>query len=186
MNMMQLHFLFTSNLSRVVCFFMLCFLSSTQSFATHASGADLTYICLGSNQYELSLIIYRDCNDVNLPNNQPLSWSSLCGSGAVTSTRTSIVDVTPLPSYAQSPCATGNPGIGREAHYYSVIVTLPSGCTDVLFSYRLCCRVNSATTIIGAGALDIDAFLDSVGSCHTAPFFLNPPLLFNCLNNPIL
>lgn len=184
--MTQLNFISLWNFLRAVCFFMLSFLSSTPSFATHASGADLTYICLGSNQYQLSLIVYRDCNGINLPSNQSINWSGACGSGTVSAARTSIVDITPLPSFAQSSCATGNPGLGREAHSYSAIITLPSGCTSILFSYRLCCRVASATTVIGQGALYIDAFLDSVGSCNNTPIFLNHPLFFNCVNNPIL
>jgi hypothetical protein len=185
MNMTQLHFLFSSKLSRIVSFFIFLFLSSTQSFATHADGADLTYSCIGTNQYQLSLTVYRDCNGINIPGHQTISWLGTCGSGSITLTRTSIVDITPLAPFAASPC-NGGSGLGREAHTYSAAVTLFPGCTDITFSHRLCCRINFASTITGSDPLYVDAFIDSVGSCNNSPFFLNHPLFFNCTNNSIL
>jgi hypothetical protein len=187
--MKYLNLLSIKKILPTLCLFILLLFSSTKTFATHGSGANLTYTCLGANQYELSLVLYRDCNGVNLPGNQTISWSSICATGNISATRTSIVDVTPLSPYAQSPCTTGSGGLGRQMHTYSATITLPAGCTDILFSYRLCCRINSATTVnnpSGGEAIYVDAFLDSVGSCNNTPIFLNPPLFYNCVNNPIL
>jgi hypothetical protein len=36
--------------------------------ATHAMGADLSWECIGPNQYRITLKLYRDCNGVNMSN----------------------------------------------------------------------------------------------------------------------
>src|SRR5687768_10274444 len=38
---------------------------SGEAYASHAQGGDLTYTCLGGNQYQLRLSFYRDCAGVN-------------------------------------------------------------------------------------------------------------------------
>ena len=34
--------------------------------ATHLVGGEMTYTCLGDNQYEIRLVIYRDCGPTNV------------------------------------------------------------------------------------------------------------------------
>ncbi|GIS07994.1 MAG: hypothetical protein CM15mP112_01060 [Flavobacteriales bacterium] len=36
--------------------------------ATHAAGIDLTYECISTNQYKVTLRFYRECSGVNAPN----------------------------------------------------------------------------------------------------------------------
>jgi hypothetical protein len=36
-------------------------------YGTHAAGSDLTYTCLGGNQYRLEATFYRDCNGIPEP-----------------------------------------------------------------------------------------------------------------------
>ncbi|MCB0816799.1 MAG: hypothetical protein KDB77_04680, partial [Flavobacteriales bacterium] len=52
--------------------------------ATHAMGGDITYDCIGPDQYKVTLSFYRDCNGVAAPTNcnNGLSFdvsSSQCG-----------------------------------------------------------------------------------------------------------
>ena len=42
------------------------FLGFTSSYATHLMGAEITYTHVGGNDYEVTLIVYRDCSGVNL------------------------------------------------------------------------------------------------------------------------
>ena len=61
---------------------LLC-LISPKLYANHAMGADLSYRCLGNNQYELTLYFYFDCGSiiqVTPPVNPQISVSSVsCG-----------------------------------------------------------------------------------------------------------
>ena len=41
--------------------FMGSLLFSNKGFATHIIGGEMTYVCLGNNNYEITLTIYRDC-----------------------------------------------------------------------------------------------------------------------------
>ena len=36
--------------------------------ATHLIGGEITYSCLGDNQYEIQVVIYRDCGPTNSNN----------------------------------------------------------------------------------------------------------------------
>ena len=41
----------------------------SEAHATHAMGGDITYECLGNNQYRVNLGFFRDCNGVAAPTN---------------------------------------------------------------------------------------------------------------------
>ncbi|MFZ9189828.1 MAG: hypothetical protein ACO204_01865, partial [Schleiferiaceae bacterium] len=37
-------------------------LGSIRGYSAHLVGGELTYVCLGNNQYQIKLVVYRDCN----------------------------------------------------------------------------------------------------------------------------
>ena len=51
------------------CFVLIICLSPLLSHATHIVGGEMNYSCLGNNQYEISLTIFRDCYNGN-----PAAW----------------------------------------------------------------------------------------------------------------
>src|SRR5438105_15134486 len=51
-------------------------ISSNDAHASHAQGADITYQCLGGNQYQITLSFYRDCGGVTAPNTVTINCSS--------------------------------------------------------------------------------------------------------------
>ena len=61
--------------------FILMFIqTSNEAFASHAQSADITYQCLGGNQYEISLSFYRDCAGVAAPGTVTINLASAsCG-----------------------------------------------------------------------------------------------------------
>ncbi|MDC0230548.1 hypothetical protein OAK19_01145, partial [Aureispira] len=161
--------------------------------ATHALGADLTYVCVGPNEYDITLSIYRDCNGINLGNSATISWAGSCGSGSVTATNTTELDITPVnsncpPPFNQSSCNNGTGQFGVERHVYTATIILPPGCTNVTFSWRLCCRNNAITTLNNAGSerMYVESTLDnSVSPCNNSPVFTNTPTSFSCNNNTV-
>ena len=88
-----------------------------QSFATHYMGFDLTYTCVGPNQYLVTLNVYRDCNGVSVGSTQVINYSSAsCGvSASLTLNSISVTDVTPLCPTETSACGGSGP-IGVEQH----------------------------------------------------------------------
>ncbi|MCB0401077.1 MAG: gliding motility-associated C-terminal domain-containing protein [Flavobacteriales bacterium] len=161
--------------------------ASQPLFATHAQSADLTYQCLGGNQYQLSLSFYRDCAGVNAPNSVTIDMASVSCNQNFTTTLNQLpgtgIDVTPICSSMQTTCNGGsNPGV--EEYIYTGIVNLPANCTDWTFSFTLCCRNNAINTINTPGNENIyvEAMLDNFTyACNSSPVFSNPPVSFPCV-----
>lgn len=169
-------------------FCLLFLLLSYQGNATHVIGGGITYKCVGPSEYEINLTFYRDCNGLNFPGSRTISWTGGCGSGSVTvlPVAGSRKDITPRCAGQSTSCNGGTGGFGVEEQTYSAVVTLPVGCSNVLFSWSLCCRNNAISSINGSLNLYTEATLttSSSGSCdNNSAYFNNPPALFTCVND---
>jgi len=162
--------------------------------ASHALGAEITYECLGGDQYRIRLVFYRDCGGINAPTAPSISISSSCGNQTLGMNLLPPEDPFPpfdqylvdyeLPVYcAPSNCGSGsNPGI--QQYIYEATVNLPP-CADWTFSYDLCCRSAAINTISAPGNQDIyvSAFLNNQAApCNNSPQFDVPARGFLCLN----
>ncbi len=176
------------NLVMILSIFLL---GTQEAKATHALGADLTYVCTGPNTFAMTLTVYRDCNGINLPNTQTISWTGDTGcSGSVTANNTTETDITPICPGGQSSCNGGNGSFGVEQHVYTAIITVPAGCSNLLFSWRLCCRNNAITTLNNPGGerMYVEAHYfthPTTVPCNNSPVFLNPPSAFSCVGNQV-
>jgi gliding motility-associated-like protein len=184
-------------------FLMLGFflLGTQEANATHAKGVDVSYVCLGPTasgmQYALTLNIYRDCNGINLPTRQTISYTGTGTSGgtctgSVSSTRQSITDITPNCSSIESSCTqsdgtNGTGAFGVEQHVYTATITIPLNCTDIYFSWNLCCRNNAITTLVGSPAMYAETrnIFNTQAICNNSPIFLNPPASYTCVNQEV-
>ena len=143
------------------------FFSAGSVSASHSQGADLTYECLGGNQYRVTLSFYRDCAGVAAPNAAIITVSSaMCGQNFT-------INLNPLPGTGQevSPICqtattecTGGVLPGVQEYIYTNTVTLPANCSDWVFSYDLCCRNTATNTIFDPGNQNIrvEATLDNL------------------------
>jgi gliding motility-associated-like protein len=165
--------------------------------ATHAMGGDLTYICLGNNQYKVTLSFFRDCNGVAAPTN--------CNNGLAFNYRStacnanvnacfafeSVQVITPLCPTEIDRCTSTSGVYGVEKYTFSKIINLSqwAGCgTDWVISWELCCRNNAVTSLVNPGnqRLYLDARLNNtVSPCNSSPQFLTPPTPFYCLGQNI-
>jgi gliding motility-associated-like protein len=162
---------------------------SKDTFASHAAAVDLTYECLGGNQYRFTLKLYRDCAGSSLPGSVNINFESiLCGGNFnLNLARTSVTEVSQIcdTQINNTTCGSGSlPGI--EEHVYTGTTTLPSNCTDWRASYTLCCR-NSAITNIAGGSLYTDVRIDNTsGNCNNSPTFNSGiPILYACVGDPV-
>ncbi|MEZ4686441.1 MAG: hypothetical protein R3B47_10365 [Bacteroidia bacterium] len=160
--------------------------------ATHAMGADLSYRCLGNNQYEIRLSFYRDCNGVNVPGTYTVQVSSAsCGSASnIVVSQVSVREVSPLcPSQLSNSSCNGGSLPGVEEYTYTGIVTLPSFCPDWTFAFDESYRNNAINTASNPGSTDI--YIESklnqlVNNCNSSPVFTQPPVPFLCQNQPFV
>lgn len=159
------------------------------AFATHSAGAELSYVHLGGLDYEITATFYRDCDGINEPSSVMINYqSNSCGylrSATAYKVPTGGQDVTFPCNASLSACQGGNM-IGITKWEYKAVVTLPAACYDWRFSYRVCCRNCSITTIHNpcqtGSELYVEATLDNVNApSNNSPVFTNDPIAFVCV-----
>ena len=171
-----------------VVFFL--FLALNYASASHFMGFDLTYTCIGPNQYSIRLKAFRDCRGIEMPSSFTVNYRSVaCGVNAsLNLTRTSFTDITPLCPSQVSACNGGAGPIGVELHIYEGTLTLPAGCNDWVLSTSSCCRNNAITNLSNPGGNDIyiEALLNNtVTPCNNSPVFASDPTPFTCVNQTV-
>ena len=184
--------------------FILCsvlfFLGTGKSYATHVMGADITYTCLSAKKYKFKVTYYRYCNGIGFSNPSNVSklvCNSNGASQAVSLTRESITDVTPICKTAKSPCNpvnTGFTGEGIEAHVYTTTIDftkapysnlLKNGCCEIRFETGQCCRNNNINTG-PTGNFYTYATLDLCQApVNNSPQLERPPVAYMCCNQPV-
>jgi gliding motility-associated-like protein len=157
--------------------------------ATHSAGAELSYRCLGGLDYEITATFYRDCNGITEPASVMINYvSNSCG---YVRTITAYKDTTggediTFPCAGSTTTCEGGSLSGIARWEYKAVVTLPAACYDWKFSFRVCCRNCSITTILDpcqAGSeLYVEATLDNINApCNSSPSFTNNPIAFVCV-----
>ena len=178
--------IYTHGWKVIVCLIIAFIQTNTEAYASHAQGGDLTYTCLGGNQYRLRLAFYRDCSGTNAPNNVSIDITSASCNQSFTTTLNAIPgtgqDVTPICPSLLTVCNGGtNPGV--QEWIYEGTITLPQACTDWIFSFTLCCRNAAINTIVNPGGQNIyiETHLNNVAApCNNSPTFSNIPVPFIC------
>lgn len=154
--------------------------------ASHSMGSDLTYECVGPNQYKVRLSFYRDCIGIAAPTSVVIPvTSATCGINlSVTCNPIAGTgqEITPICPSATSTC-NGGVFTGIQEWVYEGVITLPAQCTDWIFSYRLCCRNAAITTITNPTAQYIYLYAtlnNTISPCNNSPAFSNKPVPFVC------
>lgn len=166
-------------------------ISSQSLYATHIRGSDISFRCLGGNNYEVVVAVYRDCSGVTVPTSINVNVNSLCGTSTVTCTQdaaTSGLEVSQLCPTAVSTCAGGSlPGV--ELYTYIGSITIQPGCGLYTFSYDDCCRNTSNNLVDNAPpslGFYVEATLNSdLVTCDAAPIFTSLPVPYFCVNQPV-
>lgn len=115
------------------------------ALATHLVGGEMYYDYVGDNQYEIYLIIYRDCGPTNTngtdfdiqANIAVYEGFDLYFSGAV------LLDnnaVTSIDLQSGNPCAELPPGVCVERAVYTTVIDLPPSEEPYTIVYQRCCR----------------------------------------------
>lgn len=167
--------------------------------ATHAMGGDITYECLGNNQYRVNMSFFRDCNGVAAPTsctNGDLRFnvrSAACGANFnACFVLQNVQTVTPICDGAADRCTSASGVYGVERYRYSAVINLTpwAGCgTNWIIDWDLCCRNNAITSLNNPGGRDLylSATLNNtVTPCNSSPRFINDPVPFGCVGQPIV
>jgi gliding motility-associated-like protein len=171
---------------------LLAILTASQNVkASHISGGDITFQCVGPNQYLITLNLFRDCAGISMSNSEFMTASSPCGSSINFTAQlqnpggTNISQLCP-PQIPNSTCSGGTlPGM--QLYTYQATVTLNPPCDTWTVSWSTCCR-NNIVNLTNSSAADVylQATLNTLSApCNNSPVFTAQPIPYVCANQPV-
>jgi hypothetical protein len=163
-------------------------LSMLTARATHMSGGEIYWDCLGNNQYRITMVIYRDCAGINVDPSYTLQVTSPCGNTTLVVSTPGGQEISQLCNQ-QLPNSTCNGGSlpGIQQYIYTGTITLPP-CNFWTISYTNIYRNNAIVNLQNPGAQRtyIRATINnSAVPCNDSPQFTNTAIPFVCLGFPI-
>ncbi len=163
---------------------VILFAFAPNSYASHVMGADITYTCIGGNQYQVTLSLYRDCFGSTIGTTpQTVDIASSCGNVAASLNWVSTTNVSQVCSSSSTTCDGGSLP-GTEQYVFTGIVTLPP-CNDWVMSWSLCCRNATINNLVtpDSWSVYVETTLNNVlASCNNSPQFLSIPTPYLCSN----
>ncbi|MCX6352934.1 MAG: hypothetical protein NTX03_13915, partial [Bacteroidetes bacterium] len=173
---------------RLFLFGIILFTTSNNLFAGHMMGGEINWKCAGKDTFDITAIVYRDCNGNGMPTSTSISYS-LCGSSVtpLTSTKTSTgLDITPTCKASCSRCKSISCSFpyGIERFLITARLIIKKGtkstCCDIKLSWESCCRNGAVTTGI-SGNFYIEAKLNRcIKSGDNSPYSTVPPIAIAC------
>ena len=170
-------------------------LIAKSSFSAHIVGGEISYECLGNDQYKITIEIYRDCNSTGAQFDNPMLLFIYDGVTNILlnqyNQNVSSSSITNLPIIFNNPCVTPPSNICVEKGVYEKIITLPPNTNGYTITYQRCCRGANVTNLQnpeGQG-LTLTAFIPGIPSgisCNSSPKFSNYPPLVLCANEELI
>jgi len=147
------------------------------NYAWHIVGADFYYENIGPNQYEITLTVYRDCNQTQgAPFDDPVVIDIFRGTTVIGQTSISLPQNQPiLPVTLNTQCPVRIPNVCVEKATYVDVITLPGAPGDYTLVYQRCCRNETVVNLIDP---------ETQGASFAAVVKNNPPNVVNN-SNPV-
>ncbi len=166
-------------------------------WASHISGADLTYRVINVQQslYEIQLVLYQDCltgNPGAIAEDNPAKIIIYKADGSAF--RSLDISWTPgspetVPLNVDNACITNPPATCLKRSVFRTSINLPPVPGGYIVAYQRCCRNGKIDNIAqpdGTGATYFATIPPAeVGSNNSAVFKNNPPQII-CANNPLV
>ena len=183
---------------RKIFFLFFFFLQIYSAEATHIVGGEITYTCLGNNQYEIILTVFRDCINGN-PNayfDNPASIGIFDNNNdLVTSVgqngelRIELMNDDTLNPVLTNPCLVVPPDVCVHTSTYRSVVDLPFRPGGYQLAYQRCCRnqtiVNIIEPLASGATYGVTITEEALLNCNSSAKFKDWPPLYICVNEPI-
>ena len=170
---------------------LFCFLLTAYgAIASHIVGGELYFDCLGNNQYQFTLKLYRNCDCTNCaPYGNPEYLSIFDASGNLI-----MQPAMPLPPINlvpgnSNPCldTPSIPVCTEVAVFQTSVISLPPITGGYYAVYQRCCRTTALVNIVAnEGASYVVHIPDpSLATCDNSPRFNSLPPQYFCVNAPL-
>lgn len=167
--------------------------------ASHIVGGEMSYECLGNNQYRITLKVYRDCQSTNnqgqtTPFDQlaAITVHRAIGGGQYSMEQNLQVPIQTQTNIAvdlSNPCLIPPTNVCVDQAVYEATVTLPFNAQGYVISYQRCCRNNTIANIGNPGGTGATytIFLSDLAqtSCNNSPVFTKFPPIVICKGQPV-
>ncbi len=173
----------------LVSFFTI--LSLEVSKASHIAGGEMTYVCNSVGNYDVTMILYRDCDGINLPTTVTLTIYRH-DNGAKTTVGTVLASSAFIFDDFDDPCATIPTGNCVEKGIYIFEnVTIPLSTTGFVEIYYQTAALSPTyiDNVLNANlyGITVNALIPplTTSTCHDSPTFNSDPPLILCYMLPL-
>lgn len=175
----------------IILFFHL-FLFSNSLFATHIVGGEIGYRCLGNNNFEITLRVFRDCFNAadGAYFDDPASIGVFNREGLLIS----VFSLSPIGndtlSEGSDPCLTISRPVCVHTTTYKDTINLLPRIGGYRFVYQRCCRNQTIVNIINpletGATFDILLTEAAMIDCNASPVINSWPPVYVCNNRPLI
>jgi len=171
---------------------LLLMISPAMVKATHIVGGEMNYTCLGNDQYEITLTIFRDCF-----NGDPNAWFDNPASIGVFNRENELLQEVLVPlmnNDTLNPILSGEcfvvpPSVCVHTTTYRTTITLPPIIGGYQLAYQRCCRnqtiVNIVEPLATGATYGVTISEQALLECNSNPKFQEWPPLYICVDQPI-
>jgi len=162
----------------------------TKIYAGHVFATELTYKCLGNNQYLVIATLYKECSSDPPPSNLTITINSYSCQSSLPDMDLPLIPalsgmvVTPICSnFANNTTCNGGAIPAEDIAIYQDTITLPTACPDWILGLSHAVRSSYYTNLVNPGNdnIYVEALLDnSFGACNDAPVLKNHTMLYSC------
>lgn len=164
--------------------------------ASHMIGGDVTYVCQGGNNFEITITLFQDClygEPGALAQDNPAYYTiytvgtnQLVRADSVTAISTEIVN----PNFSNA-CINNYPNTCMRKQVFRFTQNLPPTSTGYRIIYERCCRNAAINNIVNPGNVGVTYFATippfTNGTCpNNSAVFKNFPPQIICANNPFV
>lgn len=149
-------------------------------------GGNITWQCLGGNDYRITLDLFFDCNAGPTAVDQLLHVESACGILDTLITAPALVEVSQICT-AELPNTSCNGGglQGVYAGSYQVQLNLPPCPGGWRFWWSMCCR-GATLDLVGTSGMYIEGLLrNDLAPCDNSPAFTQNAVPYSCVGQPL-
>lgn len=158
------------------------------AYATHIIGGEMNYKCLGNDQYEISLTVYRDCFLGEAPLDDTAYVAAYNIDGQLVQTLPILLGHIDTINQVDA-CLVIPPNICVETTTYVDTITLQNRVGGYRLVYQRCCRNGTILNIVdplNTGATyDILLSETAMATCNSSPVLSEWPPTFVCVNRPL-
>ena len=179
------------NFSRITSVITLLLMISFSSHASHIIGGEVSYTCLGGDDYQITMKVYRDCYNGQAPFDNPASLTIYDGNGLLyLVAESALLSDDTIEQLPPDSCSVVPYYVCTEIGTYQFTVNLPASSVGYSLVYQRCCRSFILSNLVdasNAGSTYCASIpSDSLAPCNNSPYSNTPITPYLCVNEPAL